>query len=175
MTATVHFYCSLGVRLSVTVIREPSCRDRVNRITLVVGRASGPPQSTDILRVHRHVCKCEGLRMPAPWWWRGAHRGPTYANLRGRKPRDVEQCGASGAMAISSRAVSPRCVDRLFGKQLMGWRVWSADCDGQNRRRAGEIDRRGGCPGRRDGERGHGRSRVGEAEVQNWNVAANLI
>jgi hypothetical protein len=50
-------YCSLGVRLSVTAIREPSCRDRVNRITLSVGRVSGPPQSTDILRVQRHICK----------------------------------------------------------------------------------------------------------------------
>jgi hypothetical protein len=30
------------------------------------------------------------------------------------------------------------------------------------------------CPGQRDGEHGHGRSRAGEAEVQYWNVAANL-
>jgi hypothetical protein len=48
-------------------------------------------------------------------------------------------------------------------------------CEFEEAFSAAEIDRRGGCPGRRDGERGHGRSRVGEAEVQNWNVAANLI
>ena len=34
--------------------------------------------------------------------------GPASANLQGRKPRDVGQCGASGAMGISSRAVCCR-------------------------------------------------------------------
>jgi hypothetical protein len=98
-----------------------------------------------------------------------------------RKPPREETAGRRAMRSVRrygdfvAGGVSPRWGDRLFGKRLMGWRVRSADCDGQNRRRAAEIDRRGGCPGRRDGERGHGRSRVGEAEVQNWNVAANLI
>ena len=35
-------------------------------------------------------------------------RGPAYANLQGRKPRDVEQCRASDAMGISSRSVCCR-------------------------------------------------------------------
>jgi hypothetical protein len=34
--------------------------------------------------------------------------GPAYANLRGRKPRDVGRGGASDAMGISVRAVSCR-------------------------------------------------------------------
>ena len=41
------------------------------------------------------------LELIAPRW-------PAYANLRGRKPRDVGQCGASGAMGISTLAVCRR-------------------------------------------------------------------
>src|SRR5882757_3303608 len=46
----------------------------------------------------------------------------------------------------------PACVDRLFWKRSKGWRGQLADRDRQNRRRTAEIDRQGGCPGRRDGE-----------------------
>ena len=35
-------YCALGVKLSVTEIREPSCRDRASHITLAVDRAVHP-------------------------------------------------------------------------------------------------------------------------------------
>jgi hypothetical protein len=42
-------------------------------------------------------------------------------------------------------------------------------------RRAAEIERQDGNAWRRDGEHGHGWSRAGEAEVQHWNVAANLV
>jgi hypothetical protein len=42
-------------------------------------------------------------------------------------------------------------------------------------RGAAEIDRRGGCPGRRGGEHGHCWSRASKTEVLHWNVAANLI
>ena len=45
--------------------------------------------------------------------------------------------------------------------------------DRRNRRRATEIDRRGGCPGRRDSEHVHRWSRAREVEAQHWNVAAN--
>jgi hypothetical protein len=45
--------------------------------------------------------------------------------------------------------------------------------DRWNRRRATEIDRRGSCPGRRNSEHVHRRSRAREAEAQHWNVAAN--
>jgi hypothetical protein len=37
-----------------------------------------------------------------------------------------------------------------------------------------EIDRRGGCLGRRDGEHGRARWRVGQAEAQ-WNVAVKRL
>ena len=58
-----------------------------------------------------------------------------------------------------------RCVDRLVGKWSMAWRARSIDRDRQKRCRAAEIDRQGGCPGQRDGEHGHCRSRFGEAEM----------
>jgi hypothetical protein len=57
----------------------------------------------------------------------------------------------------------------------MGWQAWSADRDGQNWGGAAEIDRRGGCPGRRGGEHGHCWSRASKTEVLHWNVAADLI
>ena len=78
-------------------------------------------------------------------------------------------------MGISACGLLARCVDRLFGQRSKGWRVRSVDRDRQNRRFAAPIDRRGGCSGQRDGEHGHGRSRASEAEVQYWNVAANLV
>jgi hypothetical protein len=37
-----------------------------------------------------------------------ARTGPAYANLQGRKPREVGRAGASDAMGISSRAVCCR-------------------------------------------------------------------
>ena len=97
-------------------------------------------------------------------------RGPTSANLQGRKPREVGRGGASDAMGIS---VLHRSVDRLFGKRSMARRVCFVDRDRQNQRRAAEIDQQGGCPWRREGEHGHCWSRAGEAEVHHWNVSAN--
>ena len=73
-------------------------------------------------------------------------------------------------MGISARGPLPAWVDRLFGKRSMGWRNRSTDRDRHNRRCAVQIDRQGGCPGRRAGEHGHGRSRGGEAEVQYWSL-----
>jgi hypothetical protein len=101
-------------------------------------------------------------------------RGPAFANLQGRKPREVAKLRVRSYGDFGAGGLLPRCVDRLFGKRSMGCRAWSADRDRQNLRRAAAIDRRGGCPGQRDGEHGDGRSRAGEAEVQYWNVAANL-
>jgi hypothetical protein len=114
--------------------------------------------------VHVKVFGCRPM-MTAP-----RTRGPASANLQGRKPRVVGQYGASDAMGISARGPLPACVDRLFGKRSMGWRNRSTDRDRHNRRCAAQIDRQGGCPGRRAGEHGHGRSRGGEAEVQYWSL-----
>src|SRR6266480_4668262 len=100
--------------------------------------------------------------------------GPASTNLQGRNPREVGRSSASDAMGFSALVICcPACVEQLFGKRSKGWRAQLADRDRQYRRRTTEIDRRGGCPGRRDGEHGHGRSRAGE--VQHWNVAANLF
>jgi hypothetical protein len=49
-----------------------------------------------------------------------------------------------------------------------------AGCDRQNRRRPREIEPHDGYRGRREVAPDHCRSRFGEAEVQHWNVAANL-
>ena len=116
------------------------------------------------------VCGCRPHEGGAAHTGAGVRKPPMeqtaggVSRLRGRRYGDF---GAGGLL--------PRCVERLIGKRSLGWRAWSADRDGQNRGGAAEIDRRGGCPGRRTGEHGRGRSRAGEAEVQHWNVAANLI
>src|SRR5260370_7797222 len=96
--------------------------------------------------------------------------GPASTNIQGRKPREVGQYGASDAMGISARGPLPAWVDRLFGKRSMGWRNRSTDRDRHNRRCAAQIDRQGGCPGRRAGGHGHGRSRGGGAEVRYWSL-----
>src|SRR5260370_33620712 len=108
--------------------------------------------------------------MPAPMEVVPRTPGPAPANLQGKKPRGGGQHGASEAMGISARGPFPAWVDRLFGKRSMGWRNRSTDRDRHNRRCAVQIDRQGGCPGRRAGEHGHGRSRGGEAEVQYWSL-----
>ena len=69
----------------------------------------------------------------------------------------------------------PGWVDRLFGKRSMGWRAWSADCGGPNRRRAVAIEQHDGYPGPREGEFAHCWSRAGETEALQGNVAAKLI
>jgi hypothetical protein len=69
------------------------------------------------------------------------------AKLRVRRYGDF---GAGGLLLKS--------VDRLFELRSKGWRTRSCDRDRQNRRRGAEIDRRYGCPGWSDGERGLDRS-----------------
>jgi len=93
-------------------------------------------------------------------------REETAGDVAKRRVRRYGDFGAGGLLL--------RCVDRLVGKWSMEWRARSVDRDRQKRCRAAEIDRQGGCPGQRDGEHGHCRSRACEAEVQHWNVAANL-
>src|SRR5215218_10551096 len=57
--------------------------------------------------------------------------GPAYANLQGRKPRDVGRGGASGTMGISSLAVCVRgSLNAFCGLDRAGWQVWSDDSDG---------------------------------------------
>ena len=96
-----------------------------------------------------------------------------------RKPPKEETAGGVARLRVrrygdfDAGGLLPRCVDRLFGKRSMGRRARSADRDRQNRRRAAEIERHDGYPGRREGEHDHCRSRAGEAEGQRWNVAAN--
>ena len=63
-------------------------------------------------------------------------------------------------------------LKRLFWNRSRGRRTRSADRDRQNRRRAAEIERRDGYPGRREGESDHCRSRTGEAEVLPCDFAA---
>src|SRR6267154_1053 len=71
-----------------------------------------------------YVASCEGFRMPAPRWWRGAYWGPAYANLRGRKPREVWRGRASDAMGISSLAVCVGCwLNAFCGRDREGWRA----------------------------------------------------
>src|SRR5258708_34138161 len=118
---------------------------------------------------------CEGLRMPA------RDDCATHSGAGVRKPSMEETAGGVAKLRVrrygdfGTGGLLPTCIERLFGKRSKGWRARSADRDRQNRRRAAEIDRRGGCPGRRDGEHGHCWSRAGEAEVQHWNVAADRL
>jgi hypothetical protein len=107
--------------------------------------------------------------------------GAAHTGAGVRKPPMEETAGGADRSGVRrygdfvAGGPLPRCVDRLFGKRSKGWRARLADRDRQNRRRTAEIDRQGGCPGRRDGEQGRCRSRAGAAEVQFWNVAANPI
>ena len=116
------------------------------------------------------VCGCRPHEGGAAHTGAGVRKPPMEETAGGVSRLRVRRYGDFGAGGLL-----PRCVDRLIGKRSMGGRVWSADRDGQNRGGAAEIDRRGGCPGRRAGEHSRGRSRAGEADVQHWNVAANLI
>jgi hypothetical protein len=84
-------------------------------------------------------------------------REETAGDVAKRRVRRYGDFGAGGLLL--------RSVDRLVGKWSMEWRARSVDRDRQKRRRAAEIDRQGGCPGQRDGEHGHCRSRFGEAEM----------
>jgi hypothetical protein len=118
---------------------------------------------------------CEGFRMPAHDGGSRARRGPASANLQGRKPREVWRSCASDAMGILRAAVCWRgaltaCLGSKRRYDEFGRRIAR-----HNRRCAVQIDRRGGYPWRRDGEHGRCRLRAGEAELQHWNVAANLF
>src|SRR6266478_906145 len=62
-------------------------------------------------------------------------RGPAFANLQGRKPREVAKLRVRSYGDFGAGGLLPRCVDRLFGKRSMGCRAWSADRDRQNLRR----------------------------------------
>ena len=116
---------------------------------------------------------CEGFRMPAH------DDGATHSGAGVRKPPREETAGGGAKQRVRRYGIFgagdllPACVEQLFGKRSKGWRAQLAGRDRQYRRRTTEIDRRGGCPARRDGEHGHGRSRAGE--VQHWNVAASLF
>ena len=133
------------------------------------------PSTADIGVRGSHFRLCEGFRMPAH------DDGATRTGAGVRKPPREETAGGVAKLRVRrygdfvAGGVLPTCVDHLFWKRSKGWRARSADRDRQNRRHAAEIDRQGGCPGRRDGEHGRGRSRAGETEVQYWHVAANLV
>ena len=92
--------------------------------------------------------------------------GPAYANLQGRKPREVRGGRASDAMGISASAVCRRCPLNASGGSDQGYDEpgWLG-FDRQNRRRQREIERHDGYRGRREVEPDHCRSRVGEAET----------
>src|ERR1700736_5580942 len=92
------------------------------------------------------VCTAAGIRKPP--------RVETAGGVVKRRVRPYGDFGAGGVL--------PRYVERLVGKWSMGWRVRSTG----RRRRAAEIDRRGGSPWRRDSEHGHCLSRAGDAEMQ---------
>jgi hypothetical protein len=96
----------------------------------------------------------------------GVRKPPREETAGGVERPRVRRDGDFGAGGVLAR-----CIGRVFWKGPTG----SIDRDGQNRRLAEEIEGRGGCPEWSDGERGHCWSRAGEAEVQHWNVAANLI
>ena len=104
--------------------------------------------------------------------------GAAHTGAGVRKPpmEETAGCRAKGRVSrygdLDAGGLLPRCVDHLCRERSKRWRTRSVDCDLRNWRRAVEIDRRVGCPERRNGEHGHGRSRVGEAEAQ-WNAAAN--
>src|SRR4029450_8267252 len=66
--------------------------------------------------------------MPAPMMVARHTRGPAYANLQGRKPREVWRGRASDAMGISASAVCRRgplnaCVGSDQGDDEPGWPV----------------------------------------------------
>ena len=100
-----------------------------------------------------------------------------------RKPPREETAGGVTKLRVrrygdlDAGGLLPRSVDNLFGKQSMGWRARSADRNRQNRHCAAWIDRRGGCPWRRDGEHGqadpkHLGARVGITSVlHTWGSA----
>src|SRR5580765_658631 len=93
--------------------------------------------------------------------------GPVYANLQGRKPREVWRGLASDAMGdFDAGGVLPRCVECLFGRRPMKRRARSAGRDMRHRGRAAVIERHDGCRGWREGEHGHCWSRAGEADGQ---------
>jgi hypothetical protein len=94
-------------------------------------------------------------------------REETAGNVAKLRVRGYGDFGAGGLLL--------KWVDRLGEKRTKGWRAPSGDWDKQNRGRGAEIDRRYGCPGWGDGERGLDRSWAGPAEEQHWNVAAKLI
>jgi hypothetical protein len=64
---------------------------------------------------------CEGLRMPAPRRWRGAHGGPAYANLQGRKPRE----GARGwrGVGYGDLSAADELGERSRGAPASRWTV----------------------------------------------------
>src|SRR5258708_18902241 len=82
----------------------------------------------------------------------------THSGAGVRKPSMEETAGGVAKLRVrrygdfGTGGLLPTCIERLFGKRSKGWRARSADRDRQNRRRAAEIDRRGGCSRRRDGE-----------------------
>src|SRR6266699_275271 len=85
--------------------------------------------------------------------------GATHSGAGVRKPPREETAGGGAKQRVRRYGIFgagdllPACVEQLFGKRSKGWRAQLADRDKQYRRRTPEIDRRGGCPGRRDGER----------------------
>ena len=93
----------------------------------------------------------------------GVRKPPREETAGGVESPRVRRYGDFGARSL---------LKRLFWNRSRGRRTRSADRDRQNRRRAAEIERRDGYPGRREGESDHCRSRTGEAEVLPCDFAA---
>ena len=90
---------------SIPAWLSPFGTKRTNRAGRLTSGDGGRPEVAGRYPKRR---ECEGLRMAAPWWWRGARRGPAYANLQWRKPREVWRGGASVAMGIWTLAACCR-------------------------------------------------------------------
>ena len=115
---------------------------------------------------------CEGLRMLAPMMVARRTPGPAYANLQGRKPREVWRGLASDAMGISTLAVCCRgalnaCLERDRRSDKPGQPIATCGIGV----RAAVIERHDGYRGWREGEQGCCRSRAGEADGQSYNAA----
>src|SRR5260370_20921462 len=101
----------------------------------------------------------------------------THSGAGVRKPSMEETAGGVAKLRVrrygdfGTGGLLPTCIERLFGKRSKGGRARSADRDRQNRRRAAEIDRRGGCPGTRARWHGHCWERGGSVRVEHRSVA----